>query len=163
VKLVLLCRKDDIVHHLVSHGESVGGLALKYQTTTSAIQILNQLSSPHQTLTPNQVTISSARTHENLLYLQILLVIPLYSSSDMESLKSALFHLAIENNSKKYQQKELSVFGPQRSGFGYSNWGNHDIGIEDPQDLIFYQQKQGQINLNNSLSSLTNNCFVAFF
>lgn len=84
---------------------------------------------------------------------QILLIIPQYPSTDQEALKSVLFDLEIEKKSQQYQQREkvLSVFGPQRSGFGYSNWGTHDIGIEDPEDLMFYQKKQSLI-VNNDLS-----------
>lgn len=80
---------------------------------------------------------------------QILLIIPQFLSPDLESLKSVLFNLEIEKKSQKYQQREssLSVLGPQQSGFGYSNWGTHDIGIEDPQDLMFYQQKQGLVEV----------------
>ena len=83
---------------------------------------------------------------------QILLIIPQYSSADQDALKSVLFDLEIEKKSQQYQQREniLSVFGPQRSGFGYSNWGTHDIGIEDPEDLMFYQKKQSLI-ANNDL------------
>lgn len=73
------------------------------------------------------------------------MVIPHYKSLNMEPLKSLLFNLEIEKKSKQSQEAEplSSLFGPHRSGFGYANWGSLDIGFEDPEDINYYQQKQG--------------------
>jgi hypothetical protein len=68
----------------------------------------------------------------------------------MEPLKSLIFNLEIE----KKTQKEFisSVFGLERTCFGYSNWGSHDIGFEDPLDQHYYNLKQGMLSLSRSLS-----------
>lgn len=64
----------------------------------------------------------------------------------MEPLKSLLFNLEIERKSKEFQEAEHeslnSSFGPKKSGFGYANWGTHDIGFESPEDIQYYQDKQ---------------------
>jgi hypothetical protein len=71
----------------------------------------------------------------------VLLVVPQYSLLDMEPLKSLIFNLEIE---KKVQKEFLSsVFGLERTCFGYSNWGSHDIGFDDPLDQHYFNLKQG--------------------
>jgi hypothetical protein len=74
----------------------------------------------------------------------VLLVVPQYSLLDMEPLKSLIFNLEIE---KKVQKEFLSsVFGLERTCFGYSNWGSHDIGFDDPLDQHYFNLKQGTIS-----------------
>jgi hypothetical protein len=47
--------EDELIRHVVLQGESFGGLALKYETTTLALQILNRFPSAHPQLKPNEV------------------------------------------------------------------------------------------------------------
>ena len=124
-------RKEDLIKYVCVEGDKLSSLALKFQTTIVAIQILNRLPPSRQEFYPGEV----------------ILIIPQYLTSDNEALQSIVLNLNIEEKLNKYHQENETIgniFNHQRiSSSGNSNWGEDGIGFVNTKDIEFFTSKQG--------------------